>query len=131
MGLSTILTESARFDVSANELKGVLDEKIDQNRADLILEEFKKHNKKLRFELTRHSVRLNQLIDFSWRLDYNVHSNALDEMREQKYVLVFTFLDAKDSANGGDGKRTVTCQADLADVNSLLIELKHAIAKKI
>lgn len=125
-GLTTVLVEAARFDVSVNELKSVLDDKLDEDRLGQVLTAFKQHNGETRFQLALHSVNFSQLVGFSWRLDYNVHSNAMEDMREQSYILTFVVLDQNTNE-----KREITCQADLAQMNALQAQMKNAIAKKI
>lgn len=123
--LLTCLTDSSRFDISSIELKSILDDKLDEQRLGLVIDTFKQINTATRAQLALHSVNFSQLVDFHWRLDYNVHSNTLEDMREQTYILTFVVLD-KDT----NQTKEIVCQADIAQLNELLGQIKSAIAKK-
>lgn len=140
--LTIFITECCRFDYSVNDIKQVLSELLDQDRIDTFITSFTQHKDDIRFILMKYTIQFQTIVDFKWRLDYNVQSNVLEEMKENRYVITIvttnnnsnTFNNNNNINNNSEtanNKQEITFNCDLAQLNDLFGHVKDALSQKI
>eukprot|EP00286_Rhodomonas_abbreviata_P015155 CAMPEP_0181319824 /NCGR_PEP_ID=MMETSP1101-20121128/17784_1 /TAXON_ID=46948 /ORGANISM="Rhodomonas abbreviata, Strain Caron Lab Isolate" /LENGTH=191 /DNA_ID=CAMNT_0023427463 /DNA_START=13 /DNA_END=588 /DNA_ORIENTATION=+ len=124
-GLTSVLLESAKQDLSAQDFRAVLqDSGIGLEDAEKVANEYETSKASLRRLLGRTQFSLPNLVGIKWRLDHVVKSKNLSHLNQPVFMLRFNIIQS----NGQEEPLEVTCSEEhLRELYSTLTQATHQV----
>lgn len=118
----SLILEAAKHNAIATELKSTLDDSgVPEARATTILKFYEKSSADVRKQLSLVSINFAAIVDVSWRLDYYVKSDILEQVRQPVYFITLKTKRADGSLED------VQFTANFQELQDILSKVKDAI----
>jgi len=125
--LTTIILEAARHDSTDQELTSLLADRLTQERAVIFVTKFNAYKARIRSALAKHTSAFPNIIDIKWRVDYEVQSGSLEQMRTNLYWITLVTQEPSGEI------KNVEFSASIEQLQDLLSNIKDAcsVAKNL
>lgn len=86
--LMTLFLESAKSDIESDQMSMVLDDcYFSDSRKESFMATFNQYKTELRRHLGSYGFKLPNIVNATWRLDYNIKNNQLSKLNELRYTI--------------------------------------------